>query len=71
VIRGNDHLTAIRRRERAPSTTSIATERSAEKKRYSITSSARPEKWRRNGDAERFGGLEIDVKLDFGYLLDR
>ena len=22
-------------------------------------------------DAERFGGLEIDVKLDFGYLLDR
>jgi hypothetical protein len=28
-------------------------------------------KWQRNGDAERFGGLEIDVKLDFGYLLDR
>jgi hypothetical protein len=27
-------------------------------------------KWQRNG-AERFGGLEIDVKLDFGYLLDR
>src|SRR5262249_32325118 len=24
-----------------------------------------------NGDAERLGGLEIDVKLDFGYLLDR
>ena len=47
----------------------IATERSAAKNRYSITSSARPGKWRRNGDA--FGGLEIDVKLDFGYLLDR
>jgi hypothetical protein len=28
-------------------------------------------KWQRNGDAERLGGLEIDVKLDFGYLLDR
>jgi len=28
-------------------------------------------KWQRNSDAERFGGLEIDVKLDFGYLLDR
>jgi hypothetical protein len=27
-------------------------------------------KWQRNGGAERFGGLEIDVKLDFGYLLD-
>jgi hypothetical protein len=27
-------------------------------------------KWQWNGDAERFGGLEIDVKLDFGYLLD-
>jgi hypothetical protein len=26
-------------------------------------------KWQRNGDAERFGGL--DVKLDFGCLLDR
>jgi hypothetical protein len=49
----------------------IATERSAAKNRYSITSSARPGKWRRNGDAERFGGLEIDVKLDFGYLPDR
>jgi hypothetical protein len=49
----------------------IATERSAAKNRYSITSSARPERWRRNGDAERVGGLEIDVKLDFGYLLDR
>jgi hypothetical protein len=22
-------------------------------------------------EAERFGGVEIDVKLDFGYLLDR
>jgi hypothetical protein len=22
-------------------------------------------KWQRNGDAERFAGLEIDVKLDF------
>jgi hypothetical protein len=49
----------------------IATERSTAKNRYSITSSARPGKWRRNGDAERFGGLEIDVKLDFGYLLNR
>jgi hypothetical protein len=28
-------------------------------------------KWQRIGDAGRFGGLEIDVKLDFGYLLDR
>jgi hypothetical protein len=28
-------------------------------------------KWQRNGDAERFGGVEIDVKLDFGYPLDR
>jgi hypothetical protein len=49
----------------------IATERSAAKNRYSITSSAWPGKWRRNGDAEPFGGLRIDVKLDFGYLLDR
>jgi hypothetical protein len=49
----------------------IATELSAAKNRYLITSSARPESGKRTGDAERFGGLEIDVKLDFGYLLDR
>jgi hypothetical protein len=29
------------------------------------------EQRRRHFEAERFCGLEIDVKLDFGYLLDR
>jgi hypothetical protein len=29
------------------------------------------DKWQWNDDGERFGGLEIDVKLDLGYLPDR
>jgi hypothetical protein len=48
----------------------IATEPSAAKNRYSNHLVGAAGKWQRNGDAERFGGLEIDVKLDFGYLLD-
>jgi len=49
----------------------IATERSAAKKSLLNHLVGAAGKWQRNRDAERFGGLEIDVKLDFGYLLDR
>jgi hypothetical protein len=38
---------------------------------YSITSSARAEEQRRDGDAERLGGLEVDDQLEFGRLLCR
>ena len=38
---------------------------------HSITSSARASKRRRNVEAERLGGREIDDEIEFGRLLDR
>jgi hypothetical protein len=41
------------------------------KEHHSKISSARPGQWQRNCNAERAGGLHVDVQLDLGYLLDR
>ena len=38
---------------------------------YSITSSARGEQSRWNGEAQRLGGLEVDDQFEFGRPLDR
>src|SRR3954451_11863581 len=39
--------------------------------RYSITSSARPDKGRRHGDTKRLGRFCVDEQFELGALLDR
>jgi hypothetical protein len=71
VIHSNDHLTAIRRRERAPSTTSIADIPTQENIALFDHFIGAGEQHRRDFDAERSRRLEVDDQLDFGRLLDR
>src|SRR5262249_29351381 len=59
---------------RPPSLASVSSSRVGRKGRcvtHSITSSARGEQRWRNGEAERFGSVEIHHKFEFGWLYHR
>jgi hypothetical protein len=72
VIGSNDHLTAIRRRERAPSTTSgavVSRCSNVKPKLFDhLISAGEQRRW--HIEAERPRGLEIDDEFDLRRLFD-
>src|SRR5919197_1001391 len=71
VIRSNNHLTAIRRRERAPSTTSGADICSAANWHSFDQLVGKSDQPIRHGEPECLGGLHVYYKLKLGRLLNR